>query len=1036
VLTEEDTGSFSFRRPIIIAATLLALYAAYVFIQYRRLNSLNQRALANIAAELSRAIETAIGTVKLVEGKPDSGARTGPSRECLFDQDQPYLEFFPDCEKAAGFLLKVDFETANGLVIAKRNTEKDSVELRFRGDAVLGELFPPEAFRLLLIVGDDGQVLYQDEPERRQWGRWLRWGEQRFTDATADRASAVRIQNLSAAFPEGGEADWKKVRSKTSRTTLSLGGDWYQVYSQPVTLAADKNITLVGAVPADQLVWKALVVDNYFLALLVFLLLLGVSAIPFVKLIALDKHERFRMRDVYFLYLSSGALLAVLTFFVMGQDASREWGRLTDAGLKPLAEGLRKQFQKEVGAVRDQLADYDHSLSESVPRTCSTWDAFSDWFNTEKQDGKLLPLSLKDRDIYVETAAWLSPGGRQEWKATASKIATKLSVAQRPYYLAVRDGYLYKMGTNETEFFISPGRSISDGKFKTFLSMPSVNQEFCSEGKGRYTAVAVAKLLSLDRVPLPAGYGFVIVNREGGALYHSDSRLSLRENFFSEISIASTVKAFMYAAHPQKSAQGNHERAHQEPLRGRYRERPHTFWIEPLGIRLQSDDTTEALHLVVFRDRSVGTAMVAHAFVIGIAVTVIVLFVVVLLAIPLIPKLRQRSVWLWPHGGLPHYHRSLALAFGGVLIAAFVLSQWFPEVIFLLPPATLVAGVGVALSQDPKTERRKMQDWKWHDAEILLMASCIVIFPSATLFRLTLNHHLGRSIVTERKWIQDQIKDLDLAVRADERAEGYPEWLGNMTVRARQAYFFEDPLPYKWEGKHAATASSSMTTVHSWFDGVLPTDNDTITRYRYQDISADDSPPSILPGIGRLGLAGMGITLGLLWFWVRWNTKGIFYADLESSPPAPLTNVSQCVEAWKCFNDEERILLLQISRERIANPRQKPVVAKLLDGGWLRLAPDLQPATDEFAGFLRVKEQEMKKELRDSERVSVRHSWRYVRLILFIGLVGLGLFLGATQPGWQSALLGFASATTGLLSAVFKLQDTVLQWIKKSPASS
>ena len=193
--TAEDTDSFSFRRPIIIVATLLALYAAYVFVQYRRMNSLNQRELANVAAELSRAIETATGTVKLVEGKPDS--RT--SRECLFDQDQPYLEFFPDCVKAAGFLRDVvDFKTAKGLAIAEKTINKTTVELRFRGDAVLGELFLPDAFRLLLLVGDDGQVLFQDEPERRQWRRWLRWGE-RFTDAAADKASAVRIQNLSAA---------------------------------------------------------------------------------------------------------------------------------------------------------------------------------------------------------------------------------------------------------------------------------------------------------------------------------------------------------------------------------------------------------------------------------------------------------------------------------------------------------------------------------------------------------------------------------------------------------------------------------------------------------------------------------------------------------------------------------------------------------------------------------------------------------------------------------------------------------------------
>ena len=77
-----------------------------------------------------------------------------------------------------------------------------------------------------------------------------------------------------------------------------------------------------------------------------------------------------------------------------------------------------------------------------------------------------------------------------------------------------------------------------------------------------YVAVATVNLLSIDEIPLPAGYGFAIVNREGRVLYHSDKRLSLRENFFAELSDGSRVKATMYAG---GTYDGN----------SRYRERPH-----------------------------------------------------------------------------------------------------------------------------------------------------------------------------------------------------------------------------------------------------------------------------------------------------------------------------------------------------------------------------------------------------------------------------------------------------------------------------
>lgn len=1004
-----------------------------MFVQYGRLSNLNQRELANAGAELGRTIENAIGTIRHA-GEQDSGSKIAEpkSKECVFDEDQPYLSFFPACKDAPADFLKnvdfkksVDFKTAKALTLATGG----KVELRFLPDVLLGELSFPELFRLLVLVEDSGLVLYQDEPERRHWRRWLRWGEQRFMDSTAD--GGLRIRNLAEALPDGQEARWQTLRSTTSRTTLSLGGEWHQVYLQPVALSTGQNLTLVGAVPTAQLVWQALALDTLFYAILVFLLLLGVAGIPFVKLIALHKHERFRMRDVYFLYLSSGALLAVLTLVAMGWDAYREWGAFADKGFKPLAAELQQQFQKEVSAVRDQLTDYDKKVSDQkvsalTGRSCDSWMANNDWFNPEKDNRGQFALPLPDpqRHIYLETAGWVSYDGMQVWKTTASKVTTKLDVHQRPYYLAVRDKYLFKIdGENgKKNFFISPDRSISDGKFKTFISMPSdLNKEFCAEdkNKGPYTAVAVLKFLSLDRVPLPAGYGFVVVNREGGVLYHSDARLSLRENFFSEISDASSVKALMYAGQSENPV-----------IRSRYRERPYSFLVQPLGIHPQSEDKTESLHLVVFRDRSVEMATVAHALVIGIGVTVVVLFALMLLAIPWIPALKRRKMWLWPHGGLSDYHRSLTFAFLGVLIAELVLSRWSPGIVVLMPIATGIAAVAVGLSRNWKVQRQKMQTRLWHNSEIVLMSLCIVIVPSAALFRLTMDHDIGRMIVTERKWIQDQKEDIGLALRAEERAEGYPDKIGDSRVMAREAYLSSDPAPYDTD-KASMSPSSFVTFVHEWSDRNLPAENDTIARYRHQEQSARYSQPGVLPNIGSAGLAGLAVTIGLLLWWVQWNTKGLFYGDLDSSKVAPPVSQKQCEAAWSERNEDEKILLIQVAREHIANPRQKPLVTHLLEKGLLKLVPDLQPGSEEFAEFLLIKEQEMGKELQESEKVAERHSWRYVRLILFIGLGGLGLFLGATQPGWQSALLGFASATTGLLSAFFKLQDTILQWIRK-----
>jgi hypothetical protein len=297
-----------------------------------------------------------------------------------------------------------------------------------------------------------------------------------------------------------------------------------------------------------------------------------------------------------------------------------------------------------------------------------------------------------------------------------------------------------------------------------------------------------------------------------------------------------------------------------------------------------------------------------------------------------------------------------------------------------------------------------------------------------------MNHDFGRMIATERKWIQDQKEDIALALRAETRAEGFTDPVGDSRAKARAAYFpAADPVPYDRDNQDPASDSSLMKRLHEWLDQSLPLENDTIARYRDQGASGSYNPPGLVWNIGIVGLVGMVLIIVLFLLWIRWNTYGLFFADLESSKIAPPDSLQQCEAAWNDLKDNEdaRMLLIQVEREHIANPRQKELVKDLLGRGLLKLDPDLQPSSKKFEAFLRDKEKEMREKLEDSEKVAVHHSWRYVRMILFIALGGLGLFLGATQPGWQSAVLGIASATTGLLTALLKLQDTVLQWIKK-----
>jgi hypothetical protein len=170
----------------------------------------------------------------------------------------------------------------------------------------------------------------------------------------------------------------------------------------------------------------------------------------------------------------------------------------------------------------------------------------------------------------------------------------------------------------------------------------------------------------------------------------------------------------------------------------------------------------------------------------------------------------------------------------------------------------------------------------------------------------------------------------------------------------------------------------------------------------------------------------------LLCWWIRWNTNRLFLADIDASAASPSGTPE---EIWARCDEVEQMVLVQIAREHIANPRQRSIVKALLEKGLLRLAPDVKPFSEEFADFLRRKEQELDAKIRDWQDVKVRRSWRYGRLILVSSVAGVGFFLIATQPGLQSSVVTIATGITGVLSAGSRLRDAVASWIARKATS-
>lgn len=995
-------------------------YGWYVTAKYGRLNELNQRQLAKAAAELESSIQNALETVRRFDPQDDTAL-------CSFDNDQPYLAIVPPeaCKWNPGRLLNPVVTSALAITgTASRRPDRgeagpdgNAVTFEFQTGAMLRELPFPESFGLIFIADEAGQVLYQDAPSTQTWLTRLRWREREYRDSGAGRHESLKLRTLASVFGDDGVSGWPRLRSMSGRTTLPLGGQYHEVYLEPLTIEnRDRTVSLLlgGAVPTETIVRRALAIDTYFLVVIVLVLLVALLGFPFVKLVALDARERFRLGDVMWLYTSTAALLAVATLGIQAIDASARWERAADDGLARLGGEVERAFLQEIAAIRRQADIYDEVVS-GWPDGGRARPLSTHWYGSPHPD-----VSVPEPPVQIIQASWVSrETGEQIWKITADATTSRQNVEQRVYFQSVRAGYLFECGDPSLcgvatgPFYIGPERSVTDGKFYTFMAMPS---RMTGE-QGRHVVAVTSRLFSLSTPALPAGYGFAVINRAGRVLYHADPRLSLREHLFEELGAGDRARALVYAG----------REAH---IASDYRERPHRLHVRPIALRLAGDGSPAGLYVVTFRDVSVETSLAARAFLLTLVVTTITFVVFIGLALAVLARVsaargRHWSAWLWPHGGVEHVYKRVSvalcvlLATGLVARAAGVSEGWFVAV----PILALGTAIGVySIGTQAVTVRRRLDSPVWHSAMFLLLLVTIVVVPASAVFRAVMGHEFGKLIATEREWMRAQRTDLPAALEAEMRQERRPAAMIERMVgiRARALDGFAAPSPFD---AVPDVASRVVLAPFRWADSVLPIESDAAARVRYGGEWSYMPNGSVL-SVSAWGLLGLVVAVtGLAW-WMRWKAVRLFFADQDTTGPPD----GSPALLWDACSRDERLVLIRIVRDHVANPYQRAIVEDLMKRGLLTLDPDLQPCSAAFSAFILSQQGTLQADLDEWEAVDSGHSWRYTRLVLLTSSAGLGLFILATQPGVQASLAGLAGGLAGLLTAGLKLRDSVLAW--------
>ena len=451
----------------------------------------------------------------------------------------------------------------------------------------------------------------------------------------------------------------------------------YKMFLQPVSLDAD----LPGGmnVAAEEWVAGGLIADERLLAsgfstspLLLFLLVISFpSALvlwPFVKLWLISPRQSMTRLDIAALVASSLLGLTLVTLLVFDLMFLSRLHLIVDDQLQKMARGLELNLRGELETMRAQLADLgdrDAAFAGQEP-SFDDFDQVVDFLDEqiERTTGPLWWPSYP----YFHSIFWADEKGKQTHKLPLRDYALLTSqVRTRWYYQCAWRGEGYRV--DGRELCVEPIFSNTTGRDLVAMA------ERVGE---REVAVLTTVLLSLREPALAPGFGFALVDETGLALFHSDSRRNMTEDFLKasdEDRLLTALLAARRPGHVTVNYWGDRSRLYLLPIEGL----PWTL------IAYRSSADLRLRNFEVIYDFLTGALP----------------YFLVLLLLLLVAAVRRQMQFLWPTSHNTAVYRSLVLLVA-VLTGLFALSIAFasPPLLFwisLLLPVVGVIAAGSAL---------------------------------------------------------------------------------------------------------------------------------------------------------------------------------------------------------------------------------------------------------------------------------------------------------------------------------------------------
>jgi hypothetical protein len=194
---------------------------------------------------------------------------------------------------------------------------------------------------------------------------------------------------------------------------------------------------------------------------------------------------------------------------------------------------------------------------------------------------------------------------------------------------------------------------------------------------------------------------------------------------------------------------------------------------------------------------------------------------------------------------------------------------------------------------------------------------------------------------------------------------------------------------------------------------------------------ATDTEPHGAPGVGR------GLRSPATAEWLGKNELAVWPAELRAKHAEALQELEHGLSRrealerlmeiggvyyrslWLSCSTDEKIVLTQLTKEGVANPKQEGAVRQLLRKGLLVRDPVLRIMNRSFALF--VLHEHEPSELASLERPEEGIGWKQVKWVLLAVLAVVAAFLWTTQPSFVENAVKYLTAAAAAVGVLMKL---------------